>query len=86
MATIALCVDVHALDHYWHYFIMMSLCLLHFAAAPGAIVNEVSVEVNYQGIDNQVRMSWDAIPEDQWNGRPKGYFVSVVSIPKDCVC
>ena len=78
MATIALCVDVHTLDHYWHCFIMMSLFLLHFPAAPGAIVNEVSVEVNYQGIDNQVRMSWDAIPEDQWNGRPKGYFVSVV--------
>jgi len=48
-------------------------------ASPGVTINEVSVEVNYQGVDNHVRLSWDAIPEDQWNGRPKGYFVYLYS-------
>ena len=55
----------------------MLISLLHLNTAPGVTINEVSVEVNYQGVDNHVRLSWDAIPEDQWNGRPKGYFVSV---------
>ena len=47
-----------------------------FYAAPSATVNNVNVEVGFQNVTNLVRLSWDAIPEDQWNGRPLGYHVS----------
>ena len=33
--------------------------------------------VNYNGVSNLVRIAWDHIPDDAWNGGFEGYAVSI---------
>ena len=60
-----------------HYGCMRILCCL-VNAGPSAPVANLSVAVNFNNISNLVRISWDHIPDDAWNGDFGGYLVSKV--------
>ena len=48
-------------------------------AAPNVSVSNVSVTVA-SGSGFQVNISWLPLPDHQWNGKPYGYYVSVLTM------
>ena len=57
-------------------------------AAPGVAVQELVVDAMVGGVRGLVNVSWSALPEEQWNGVPQGYYVSWgwVGLVESCDC
>ena len=55
------------------------MCIHHcwVLAVPSAAVENLNVTVNYNGVPNLVRIFWDHIPVNAWNGDFGGYLVSM---------